>query len=134
MSELKHKVEVKLGSERGFAVVFAIFFAIVGSWPLISGSTPRFWAFLIALVFLAIGFISPHWLKLPNLWWHKFGLILGMIVAPLVMSLIFVTTMLPIGLLLRLSGKDLLRQQLDPDASSYWIVREDKPQSMNRQF
>jgi fumarate reductase subunit D len=73
-------------------------------------------------------------LTVPNLIWFKFGMLLGAIVAPVVMFLVYVTTFLPIGLILKATGKDLLRLRRDSAAKSYWITREDKPQSMSRQF
>lgn len=134
MSEFHSKVEVENGSERSFAIVFAVVFAIIGLWPLLGGNPLRLWALALAAIILAIGFFAPKWLEKPNKLWFKFGLLLGMIIAPIVMALVFLTTFLPIGLILRLSGKDLLKQRLDPEAESYWIDRTDKPQSMQRQF
>ena len=134
MSEFQSKTDIPQGSERSFGIVFSIVFLVIGLWPLLHGNTVRYWALLIAVVILALGLFAPKILEKPNKLWFKFGLLLGSIVAPIIMALVFLTTILPIGLILRASGKDLLRQKLESDASSYWIERSDKPQSMDRQF
>ncbi|WP_425082402.1 SxtJ family membrane protein [Ruegeria arenilitoris] len=134
MSDHTSNVSVKMGSERNFGVVFAIVFAIIAFWPLTSGGGVRIWAIVVAIVFFALAFFVPKSLKWPNRLWFKFGLLLGAIIAPIVMALVFLTTFLTIGLLLRMSGKDLLGQKLDPEAESYWTKRTDIPTSMKNQF
>ena len=134
MSDHHSNVTVKMGSERNFGVVFAVVFAIIGLWPLLFGGPVRVWALILAAVFLAIAFVVPSLLKYPNIIWFKFGMLLGAIVAPIVMALIFVTTFVTIGGLLRLFGKDPLERKLDPDAPNYWKTRADPPNSMKNQF
>ncbi|WP_424831970.1 SxtJ family membrane protein [Ruegeria sp.] len=134
MSDHQSNVTVEVGSERGFGLVFAAVFTIIGLWPLIGGGGIRVWAIAIALVFLGFAFIAPTKLKRLNVLWFKFGMLLGAIVAPIVMALVFITTFVTIGGLLRLFGKDLLGQKLDPNAKSYWIKRTDLPNSMKNQF
>ena len=78
--------------------------------------------------------MAPNVLALPNKLWFKLGLALGAIVAPVVMALVYFTTVVPIGLIMRLMGKDMLRQKLDKNAKSYWIVRDLPMGSMRDQF
>ena len=134
MSDHRANVEVKIGSERNFGIVFAVVFALVGLWPLTGGENARPIWLLMALVFLALALFAPRVLRIPNRLWFRFGLLLGAIVAPVVMALVYVTTFVPIGLVLRLRGKDLLKMKFDREAASYWIERTDKPQSMKNQF
>lgn len=89
---------------------------------------------VIAGVILALTVFAPATLKVPNRLWFKLGMLLGAIVAPIVMFLVFVTTFVPFGLVTRLLGKDLLSQKLDSSSDSYWIVREVQPGSMKQQF
>ena len=70
----------------------------------------------------------------PNLLWHRFGLLLGGIIAPIVMALVYITTVVPIGLIARLLGKDILHLEGDEKAESYWIDRTSPPQPMKNQF
>ena len=61
-------------------------------------------------------------------------MVLGAVVAPVVMALVYFTTVVPIGLIMRLIGKDLLRQKLDKNTKSYWIERNEPMGSMKDQF
>ena len=134
MSEHTSNVEVRVGSERGFGIVFAVVFAVLGLWPLIAGGTPHWWLLALAVLMLALAFLRPAILRGPNRLWFKFGMFLGSIIAPVVMFLVFITTFVTIGGIARLVGKDFLQLKIDRDASSYWIVRTSEPQSMKNQF
>jgi predicted membrane metal-binding protein len=125
------------GSERGFAVVFAVVFVLVGLWPLLSGGPVRAWALLIAAAFLLAGFAAPGILAPLNRLWFRFGMALGRIVSPIVMGILFFGTVMPTGLLMRLFRKDLLRLRFDPAAESYWIPRDPpgpSAESLKQQF
>ena len=129
--------DVKVGTERGFGIVFAVVFAIVAGLPLIDGAEPRWWALSVAAVFLALGFFVPAALKPLNILWFRFGLLLYKIVNPVVMGLLFYLTVVPTGLLMRACGKDPLNRTFDPAAKSYWIERDPPgpaPESMEKQF
>jgi hypothetical protein len=134
VSEHTSHTAVEVGTERSFGVVFAIVFLIIGLWPLMGERGPRWWAIAIAAVFLVSGFLFPKLLKPLNWLWFKFGMLLGAIIAPIVMSLIYFIAVVPTGLIMRARGKDLLNTRLDPDAESYWIPREGPPGSMKNQF
>ena len=134
MSEIEGHVEIKRGSERGFGIVFAIVFALIGLYPLWNGDPVRLWALIIALAFLALALIAPRTLALPNRLWFRLGMALGAIVAPIVMFVVYAIAVVPVGLVMRLLGKDLLRQRLDQNAKSYWINRERPVGSMKDQF
>ena len=81
-----------------------------------------------------LALLAPRALSSPNKLWFKFGLLLGSIVAPIVMALIYFVTILPTGLIMRLLGKDLLKPKLDKNAKSYWIERTEPVGSMKNQF
>ena len=134
MSEHQSYVSVEMSSEKSFGVVFATIFIVVGLLPLIEGNPPRYWASSLSILFLILAFLAPQTLKIPNKLWFKFGIFLGRIVTPICMAIVFITTIVPVGLTLRLFGKDLLRLKLNPSAKSYWIKRIDDPQSMKYQF
>ena len=134
MSETISHILTEQGSEKSFGVVFAIVFLIVGLYPLISSEDFRVWALVVAAIFLLLAFLSPKILALPNRLWFKFGILLGAIVAPIVMTLVYFITVLPIGLIMRFLGKDLLKQKLDKNVKSYWIERNEPIGSMKNQF
>lgn len=122
------------GSEKSFGIVFAVVFAIVGAYLFNKSGALVWWPFIVSFILLVLAFAMPSVLRLPNIWWFKFGILLGSIIAPLVMAVVYLIVMVPIGLLIRLSGKDLLRLKLDPQTDSYWIERETPPQPMKNQF
>jgi hypothetical protein len=122
------------GSEKSFGIVFSIVFLIVSIYPLIDSQSIRLWALITSVVFLLFAFISPKTLVIPNKLWFKLGMLLGSIIAPIVMAFVYIVTVLPIGLIMRLLGIDLLRQKLDKDTKSYWIERDEPIGSMKNQF
>jgi hypothetical protein len=86
---------------------------------------------------VAFGLLAPGLLAPLNRAWTRLGLLLFKVVNPLVLGLIYLTTVVPIGLLMRLLGRDLLSLKLDRQAQSYWVVREPPgpaPETMIRQF
>jgi predicted membrane metal-binding protein len=126
---------VSVGSERSFGIVFSVVFALIGLWPLIHGAQPRWWAIAVAAVFLAAGLLFPLVLKPLNIIWFKFGMLLGRIVGPIVMGLIFFIAVTPTALIFKLRRKDLLKLAQDPDARTYWIARDETMSgSMRDQF
>jgi predicted membrane metal-binding protein len=126
-----------MGSSRGFGIVFAVVFGVVALWPLLAGAPPRLWASVVAGMFLALALIAPRLLSPLNRLWFRFGLALHRVVNPIIMAIIYLTTVVPVGLILRACGKDILRLKRDPNAQSYWIARDPPgppPGSMTKQF
>ena len=128
---------VEMGSERGFGFVFAAVFGVVALWPLLDGAPPRLWAAAIAGAFLAVALLRPAMLRPLNVVWFRFGLLLGTIVTPIVMALLYIATIVPTSIALRLARKDLLELKIDRTRSSYWVHRTPPgplPGTMKRQF
>ena len=134
MSEKISHIPTEISSEKSFGVVFSIVFLIVALYPLINSESLRIWALVVSIIFFLLAFLAPKILVLPNKLWFKFGLLVGSIVVPIVMTLIYFVTVLPTGLIMRLLGKDLLKQKLDKNAKSYWIERKEPLGSMKNQF
>jgi hypothetical protein len=134
---LSSRDEVRIGSNRSFGIVFSVVFAAVGIWPLFAVETPRYWALLLAVIFLFMALVRPAILTPLNNLWFGFGLLLHRVVNPLILGLIFFLTITPIALVMRLVGKDPLCLKFDPKAESYWIARQPpgpSGESMRRQF
>jgi len=134
MSEISSHVPTEQSSEKSFGVVFSIVFLIIALYPLITSEGLRIWALVVSIIFFLLAFLAPKILVLPNKLWFKFGLLIGSIVAPIVMAFVYFVTVLPTGLIMRLLGKDLLKQKLDKNTKSYWIERKDPMGSMKNQF
>ena len=123
----------KVNSNRSFGIVFFIVFLIISFWPTIEGQSLRLWSLAIALIFLVFGLLNSKLLSPFNLIWVKFGEVLGRIIAPIAMGVVYFIIITPIGLFMRLIGKDLLRTKFSKN-NSYWIKREKNIGSMKRQF
>ena len=130
----KEIIETERGSERNFGVTFAVVFLLISGYIFWKSGEVSVWLLSAAALLLLITFTYPRLLSKPNEWWFKFGMLLGRIVAPIVMALVYITTFLPMGLYIRLTGKDLLHARLDPETSTYWIKRDMQPQAMKKQF
>lgn len=129
--------EVKTSSDRSFGLVFAAVFLIIGLWPLVGGGALRPWSLGVAAVFGVLALLAPRLLAPLNRLWAKLGLLLHHVVNPLIMGLIFFVTVTPVGLIMRLLGKDPLRLRFEPEAKSYWIERKPpgpEPATMRQQF
>jgi hypothetical protein len=129
--------KIAAGSNRAFGIVFAVLFGIIALWPVMSGAWPRPWASVVAGAFLVVALFAPWLLSPLNRAWFYFGLALHRVINPIVMGIIYYGTVVPMGLLLKLRGKDLLRLKRDPSAASYWIPRDPPgpPRgSMTKQF
>jgi hypothetical protein len=124
---------MKKSSNKSFGILFFIVFLLIGIWPILKQGDIRPIILIISFVFLILGLLNSNLLTPLNNGWIKFGEILGRIIAPIVMSLIFFTILTPIGIIVKVFGKDLLKTKLSKE-KSYWIVREKNIGSMKRQF
>ena len=123
----------KVSSNRNFGIVFFVVFLLISIWPIIDGHSLRIWSLIISFTFLSLGLLNSKILSPLNLLWIKFGEILGKIIAPLVMGIIYFIVITPIGLFMRFIGKDILGKKF-LKTQSYSIKREKNIGSMKRQF
>ena len=131
---MSQKSKIKVSSNRSFGLVFFVVFLIISLWPLLDGGQFKIWSLFFSLFFLVLGLMNSKLLTPINLLWTKFGILLGNIFAPIVMSFIFFLVVTPIGLLMRMMGRDLLRTKYNKSGKSYWIKREKRITKMNQQF
>jgi hypothetical protein len=129
---MKKKTNITLKDNITFGILFFVFFLIIGFYPLKSDGIIRVWSVLFSLVFLIITIIRPNLFTFLNKLWIRFGILLGKILSPIVMGLVFFFVVTPIGILIRILKKDVMG--LKRGATSYWINRKDKLQSMKKQF
>ena len=136
MSEFENKsyFKIKGSTERNFGLVLATFFMIICLYPVLKGENIRLWALLISIILCCLGLFLPKTLIVPNKLWFKLGMLLGAIVSPIIMGVIFFLTVTPIGIIMRLFGKDVLNQRIEKSAKSYWIKRKEPMSSMKNQF
>ena len=125
--------EIKIGSNRSFGIVFFTVFLIIATYPLINNGEIRIWFLILSLVFLILGLLNSKILYPLNKIWFKFGLLLGKLVSPLIMAIIFFLVVTPIGILMRILNKDLLNLKFNK-SKSYWIEKNEQKSKMKNQF
>ena len=135
--DLDKEEEVKVSSDRSFGIVFTLVFLAMGVW-VVSGGQSKGWLFFVsAALFLVVAIARPSILGPLNRAWAKFGLLLGRVINPVVLGVVFFLVVTPIAVVLRLWGKDSLHLKSNPDLKSYWIDRSPagpKFGSMTKQF
>lgn len=135
--DLTREEHVEGSSDRSFGFVFAVVFVVIALWPLWHGGGLRWWSLCVAGAFVVIAMAVPRILAVPNRLWLKLGLLLGKIVSPIALGVLFYLVFVPIGMLMRLFGKDPLKLRRDAAATTYWVDREPPgppPMSMTNQF
>ena len=125
-----------VSSERSFGFVFAAVFTIIAGVRAWGSHPDAAWWLGFALAFALLAQFWPAPLAPLNRIWARIGELLHAIVNPLVMGLLFVVSIVPVGLVMRLLGKDFLRLRRDPSAATYWIACEaaHRPDAMKDQF
>ena len=121
-------------SNRSFGLLFFIVFLGIGLWPLKNGQEINIYLIMISLFFLTLGLINSKILSPLNMVWIKFGEILGIVIAPIIMALVYFIVLTPISLIVRMLGKDLLGLKFFEKQDTYWIEKKKKLGSMKKQF
>ena len=125
--------DIKIGTNRSFGIVFFIVFLIISLYPLLNGENIRVWSLIISIIFLVLGLFNSKLLNPLNKIWFKFGLLLGKIISPIVMGIIFFLVVTPIALFMRLLKKDLLNLKFNKK-NTYWIEKSGPKSKMKNQF
>ena len=125
--------EIKISSNRSFGVIFFVVFLLIALYPLINNGEVRLWSLITSIIFLTLGLLNSKFLNPFNKLWFKFGIILGKIISPLIMGIIFFLVVTPTGLLMRLLRKDILSLKYNQN-KSYWIEKNGPKSKMKNQF
>jgi hypothetical protein len=124
---------IKISSNKSFGLVFFIFFIIVSIYPLKTGGELRYWSLILSFIFLVLGLLNSSVLSPLNKVWFRFGLLLGSIVSPIVMGIIFFGVITPISLIMKFLRKDLLNLK-NNNNNTYWIEKNGPKSTMKNQF
>ena len=124
---------MKTSSEKSFGLLFFSFFLIIGLWPLLNASPIKIWSIILSFIILIIVFFKPSLLRTLNKIWIKLGELLGKLIAPIIMALVFFIIVTPISFFVRILGKDLLMLKFSKN-NSYWIKRQKNITTMDKQF
>ena len=125
--------DVKISSNRSFGVVFFVVFLLIALYPAINNEEIRAWSLIVSLIFLVLGLLNSKILNPLNQIWFKFGVLLGRIISPFIMAIIFFFVVTPIGLIMRTLGKDILNLRYNTK-KTYWIEKTGPKSKMKNQF
>ena len=125
--------KIKVSSNKSFGIVFSIFFLLISHDLLLNNNPIYYWSLLVSFIFLVLGLMNSKILSPLNLLWFKFGILLGKIVSPVVMGIIFFLVVTPISIILKIFGKDVLNLKINNN-KTYWIVKDGPKSNMKKQF
>ena len=127
------KNKIVISTNRSFGIVFFIFFFIIATYPLINDGDIRIWSIFIAVTFLILGLLNSRILTPFNKIWFKFGILLGNLISPIILGIIFFLIITPTSLIMKILGKNLLNLKKN-NKSSYWVERPKIKSKMKNQF
>jgi len=125
--------DIKISSNKSFGIVFFIVFLLISFYPLLDNESIRLWSFVVSLIFLILGILNSKILSPLNRAWFKFGVLLGKVISPIIMGIIFFLVVTPTGFIMRLLGKDVLNLKFS-GVKSYWIEKSGPKSKMKNQF
>ncbi len=125
--------DIKISSNRSFGLVFFVVFLLISIYPFLHGQNLRFWSLIVAIIFLVLGLLNSKILTPLNKIWFKFGLLLGSIVSPVIMSIIFFFVVTPISFVMKILGRDILNLKLNNN-NTYWVEKSGPKSKMKNQF
>ena len=125
---------IKIGSNKSFGIVFFIFFLLVSLYPLTNDESIRYWSLTISIIFLILGLLNSNLLSPLNNIWFRLGILLGKLISPLIMGIIFFLVVTPISLIMKIIKKDLLNLKFRKDKETYWIEKTEPKSKMKNQF
>ena len=126
-------MKLKVSSNRSFGIVFFVVFLIVALWPLKNNLDIRIWSLIVSFIFLILGIFNSKLLSPLNKIWFKLGILLGKIISPIVMGIIFFTVVTPTAIILKIFKKDVLSLKKNK-SNSYWKKNSNYKTSMRNQF
>ena len=130
----KFNYNIKISSNRSFGIVFFAVFLFIALYPITYSEDIRIWSLIISFIFIILGLLNSKILTPLNKLWFKFGVILGKIISPIIMGIIFFLVVTPIGLIMKVLGKDLLRLKYNKKDNTYWIEKNGPKSKMKNQF
>ena len=132
-----HNDSLHGSSDRSFGLLSSAFWAVVAMAPLRRGGPILRWAAALTAAFLLSSLIRPTLLKPLNQLWQRLGKMLQAFTNPMLMAILYFSTIVPFALIMRLLNRDVLRLKWDSGRTSYWIPRKPpgpRPESMKDQF
>jgi Saxitoxin biosynthesis operon protein SxtJ len=121
---------------RDFGLLVGGIFGVIGLWPLLwRQQSPRLWAVALAAALVLPALVAPPILAPAYRAWMKLAEVLAWVNTRIVLGVVFYGVVTPIGLVMRLTGRDPMRRQFDQAGETYRVRCTPRPAShMTRQF
>lgn len=121
---------------RSFGIFFSTIFAIISVYLYYKNINFYLISFLILLsfFFFILSILKPTTFRILNFIWRQFGMFLGMIISPIILSIIYFFLFTLTKLVLVILGKDLLNLKKNNTKKTFWVPRSDKINTMDDQF
>ena len=130
----KMKLKIKYSQELSFALLLAIVLLLISFYPLLYMESVTWWILYLASVIVLLGVFYSRIFFYPLKLWMKLGHFLGILVSPVIMAIIFFFIFMPMGMILKLFGVDLLLENRKHNSDSFWVKRAKPPEPMDKQF
>jgi hypothetical protein len=113
-------------------VLFVAFFGVV---PILRHRATPLWPWILASILWLMALIWPVSLSYLHRVWTRLGLALGWVNTRVILTLLFTLTIVPVGLVMRLFGRDRMARKLDPEGTTYRVPSRRRPdKDMERPF
>lgn len=116
-----------------FGLIWSVIFLLLGAY-VFNGTATGVFLFILSIVIMCLSLLTPEILEPVCSVWIKFGEKIGHVTSMILMTIIYLTMFIPVGLFFRVLGIDLLNKTIDRSCQSYWDKRELQPQDMFKQF
>lgn len=132
--KLTNTKDIKRGSNRSFGIIFSIFFLFLNLLLFYFHKEISISLVSISIFFLIFALFKPRYLSILNKLWFKFGLFLGKFSTPVIISIIYILSIAPFGIIFRIFRIDFINQNYNKKDKTYWITKKNNIGSYNNQF
>jgi hypothetical protein len=133
-SRFQAQLTAREASDRSFGLLVGGAFLLLGLLPAIKHGRVRLWMIILGGILLLLAAVLPRSLWRIKRAWLFFGFLIGLVMSPVVLGILFYGVITPFGLLMRLFGHDPLRLRSNPALTTYWRERTGPPSEMSDQF
>ncbi len=119
---------------KNFGYTFFVIFTFLNFYLYYNNGLINYFLIITALIFLFLTLFKPNLLRLPSLYWEKFGFFLGRFFSPIILTIVYILTILPVNIILRIFSVDLISSKASNLKKSYWINRAKKKINFRNQF
>lgn len=119
---------------KNFGYTFSVLFLCIGVYDFFYHSFLFEFYILLSIIFLCFTIFLPTKFKILAYSWEKFGIFLGTIVSPIILSFVYIITIIPVNLIIRILNLDLIQKNFEFKKQSYWQTNKDKKINFRDQF